>query len=328
MTNETVECYEYMNGRRTRRLSLEELSSEQIAPSPDRFVWIRLHEPDEDCLDRVRAEVGLHELAVEDAHHAHQRPKLEQYGAMLFLVVRTVERHVERSRMVTGEAHAFVGPGYLVTVRHGPHFHDGVIARVENRPDLLGHGPGAALWALLDFLVDSYSPVAELLESELDEIEEEVFSSGRVVRRTTSRLYELKRDLLTAKRAVFPLVQITGQLSDSEFDAVAAEMRPYFRDAHDHVVRLNEELERLNELHIGILEANLSLTSIRQNEVMKKLAGWAAILAAPTMIGGIFGMNFAYMPGLQAPWGFAATVAVMVGVAGALFAALRRSDWL
>jgi magnesium transporter len=328
MTNRMVDCYEYADGRRIRALSLDEVDCRRASESPDRFVWIRLHEPDEECLEQVRRKVGLHELAVEDAHHAHQRPKLERYDDMLFLVVRTVERHAERTRLTFGEAHAFLGPGYLVTVRHGPHYHDVVIPRVEERPDLLRYGNGSALYALLDFIADTYVPVGTDLENELDEIEDSVFANQRIERRTTARIYELKRDLLTAKRAVAPLVGITKHFSESTTASVAEELRPYFRDTHDHVVRMDETLDRLSELHAGILEANLSLTSLRQNEVMKKLAGWAAILAVPTMIGGIFGMNFTRMPGLEAPWGFAATITVMISLAAVLYAGLRRADWL
>lgn len=328
MKNNMVDCYEYADGRRIRELSLDEVDCGRADTPPDRFVWICLHEPDEDCLELIRRKVGLHELAVEDAHHAHQRPKLEHYDDMLFLVARTVERRNERNRLTFGEAHVFLGPGYLVTVRHGPRFHDQVIPHVEQRPDLLRYGSGSALYAALDFIVDSYSPVVLDLEAELNEIEEEVFATEHLKRSTTARLYQLKRDLLTANRAVFPLLGITKRLSEDETDSICEEMRKYFRDTHDHVVRVNEALDGLNELHAGVLEANLSLTSLRQNEVMKKLAGWAAILAVPTMIGGIFGMNFARMPGLQLEWGFAATITVMIVLAGVLFAGLRRADWL
>jgi magnesium transporter len=328
MTSRMADCWEYAEGRRARELSLDEVVCPDASAPPDRFVWIRLHEPDEECLEVVQKKVDLHELAVEDAHRAHQRPKLERYGETLFLVVRTVEPHADRSRLVFGEAHAFLGPGYLVTVRHGPHYHDVVVPRVEARADLLCYGPGFALYSLLDFIVDSYAPVAIDLEGELDEIEEEVFGSSHMRRHTTARLYELKRDLLTGKRAVYPLVDITKKLSEQVIESITDEARAYFRDVHDHVVRLAETLDSLSELHRGILEANLSLMSFRQNEVMKKLAGWAAILAIPTMLGGIFGMNFTAIPGLAWKWGFAATIAAMVALAALLYGGLRRADWL
>jgi magnesium transporter len=271
-------------------------------------------------------EFGLHELAVEDAHNAHQRPKLEEYGDSLFVVLRTAQ--LRDGTLEFGETHIFVGPRYVVTVRHGASLsYADVRARCERTPHLLKKGPGFVLYALMDFVVDHYFPIVDAYEERLGALEEQLFGDG-MSRDTTARIYELKRDLVALKRAVSPLIDVCNRLVRYDVGLIPEDTRLYFRDVYDHVVRINESLDNLRELLTTALEANLSLVSVRQNEVMKRLAAWAAILAVPTAIAGIYGMNFEFMPELHWRYGYAATMAVIVGTCAFLYAWFKRAGWL
>jgi magnesium transporter len=319
-----VNCAAYAGGRRVADVRIEDIS--EVLKQPDRFLWIGLHEPGEDLLRKVQQEFGLHDLAVEDALRAHQRPKLEIYGDSLFIVLRTAQLNREERRIDFGETHFFVGPRYIVSVRHGASLsYVEVRARCEATPHLLDKGPGFVLHALMDFIVDQYFPIVDALEDELQALEEEIFGES-FSRKTTTRIYRLQRDLVEVKRAVSPLVDICNRLM--RFDLIPEDTRPYFRDVYDHVIRINEMVDTLRELLTTALEANLSLVAVAQNEVMKKLTGWAAIIAVPTMVAGIYGMNFKFMPELDWRFGYPLVMAVTFGICGVLYARFKRAGWL
>ncbi len=321
-----VNCAAYADGRRVGDVAIEDIS--EVLKQDDRFVWIGLHEPSEALLRQVQEEFGLHDLAVEDAHSAHQRPKLEEYGDGLFVVLRTVRMKADDSGIEFGETHLFVGPSYVVSVRHGSaRSYAEVRARCESAPKLLRKGPAFVLYAIMDFVVDQYFPIVDALEERLEAIEAEIFEDVRE-HDLTQRIYELKRDLLALKRAVSPLIEICNRLVRFDVALIPEDTRPYFRDVYDHVIRINETIDTLRELLTGALEANLSLVSVAQNEVTKKLAGWAAILAVPTMIAGVYGMNFEHMPELGWRFGYPLVMAVTVSICGWLYWSFRRAGWL
>ncbi|MGH7856604.1 MAG: magnesium/cobalt transporter CorA, partial [Candidatus Binatia bacterium] len=307
--SEIVNCVAYAEGKRLGDVDIEDIS--EILRFQGQFIWIGLHEPDEPLLRQVQAEFGLHDLAVEDAHRAHQRPKLEEYGNSLFVVLRTAQMDGDAGRVQFGETHLFVGPRYVVSVRHGASLsYKDVRARCEASPQFLRQGPGFVLYAIMDFVVDRYFPIVDCLEGELEKLEEQLFG-GVSHRETTESIYNLKVELLNLKRAVSPLVEVCNRLVRFDSSFIPTETRLYFRDVYDHVIRINETVDMMRELLTGALEANLALASVRQNEVMKKLAGWAAILGVPTMIAGIYGMNFDVMPELRWSFGYPAVLGVM-----------------
>jgi len=323
-----VNCCAYADGRRVGDIRLEDVSEILPGEGGDRFVWIGLHEPDEKLLRQVQEEFGLHDLAVEDAHRAHQRPKLEEYGEALFMVLRTAQVSDQDAVLAFGETHLFVGPGYVVSVRHGASTsYAEVRARCESTPHLLRKGPGFVLYAIMDFIVDRYFPVVDALEERLEGLEEQIFDGG-MNRDTTARIYELKRDLLNLKRAVSPLIDICNRLVRFDLHLIPEDVRPYLRDVYDHAVRINEAMDNLRELLTSALEANLSLISVGQNEVTKKLAAWAAIIAVPTMIAGIYGMNFAHMPELTWTIGYPLALVVMLAFCAVLYWQFRKAGWL
>jgi magnesium transporter len=335
-----VNCVAYAGGRRISDVAIEDIS--EALKHADRFVWIGLHEPSEDLLRRVQEEFGLHDLAVEDARHAHQRPKIERYDDDLFVVLRTAQINPSQNRIEFGETHIFVGLRYVVSVRHGPsHPYVDVRKRCEATPQLLVQGSGFVLYALMDFVVDQYFPIVATLERQLDALEEQIFGE-EFTPETTARIYELRRDLLEVKRAVSPLVDICNRLMRFDLDVIPEDTRPYFRDVYDHVVRINELVDNLRELLSSAFEAQLSLISSKQieaaqqqshamqaqNEAMKQLAAWAAIIAVPTMIAGVYGMNFEFMPELRLRWGYPLIMLAMFGACGFLYYRFKRSGWL
>jgi magnesium transporter len=320
-----VNCAAYADGRRVADIDLEAVSD--WVAKDGHFVWIGLHEPSDEILKKLQEELGLHELAVEDARCAHQRPKLEEYGASLFVVLRTATCD-QQNAITFGETHIFIGERYVLSVRHGETLgYADVRARCESTPRLLRHGPGFVLYALMDSIVDRYFPVVDALEEDLERLEESIFAAN-VQRDVAHRIYELKGDVISAKRAVSPLIDVCNRLFRYDQALIAEEVRPYFRDVYDHVIRINETIDNLRELLTSALEANLSLVSIRQNEVMKRLAGWAAIFGAVTLMAGIWGMNFEDMPELHARWGYPFALGAMGLTAAALYAWLKRIDWL
>ena len=321
-----VNSVAYAGGLRIGEVAIPDIS--EVLKQPGRFVWIGLHEPDDEALAEIQQEFSLHDLAVEDAARAHQRPKLERYGDSLFVVLRTVHLDPTTGGIDFGETHLFVGSNYVVSVRHGPSLpYVEVRSRCEANPELLGKGPGFVLYALMDFIVDQYFPVVDAFEDKLEALEDNIFRQT-LTRETTERIYGLKRDLLEVKRAVVPLVDMCNRLVRVDVAVVPEDARVYFRDVYDHAIRINEMIDTLRELLTTALEANLSLISVSQNEDMKRLAGWAAIIAVPTMIAGVYGMNFKFMPELDWPFGYPVVMVIMFGVCGFLYYRFKRSGWL
>lgn len=323
--NEIINCVAYAQGQRTRVVELNMVH--EVLKETDQFVWIGLHEPSEEVLSEVQQEFSLHDLAVEDAHSAHQRPKLELYGDSLFVVLRTAQTKPDHHTDF-GETHFFVGTNYIVTVRHGSSIsYADVRARCETTPYLLRKGQGFVLYAIMDFIVDKYYPVVHELEQELELIEDKIFKE-KPTRETTQQIYQLKRELLEAKRAVSPLIEMCSRLTRTDIKCISEETRPYFRDVYDNVVRINEIVDNTRELLNTALEANFSLISISQNDVSKKFAGWAAIIAIPTMVAGFYGMNFKFMPEAEWEYGFYSVIVITICACMLAYYLFRKSGWL
>ena len=322
---EIINCAAYSQGRRVADVELHQVH--EVLKATDQFVWIGLHEPSEEVLSEVQHEFSLHDLAVEDAHNAHQRPKVELYGDSVFVVLRTAQINTEH-HMEFGETHFFVGPNFIVTVRHGSGVsYAEVRSRCESNPQLLKKGQGFALYAVMDFIVDQFYPVVHEMELELQGIEDMIFKE-KPSRETTEQIYQLKRELLEIRRAVSPLVDICNRLMRFDIKCISEETRPYFRDVYDHVVRINEMVENARELLNTALEANFSLISISQNDVSKKFAGWAAIIAVPTMVAGFYGMNFKFLPESEWEYGFYSVILFTVAACLLLYFLFKRSGWL
>ncbi|MRR11624.1 magnesium/cobalt transporter CorA [bacterium] len=316
----------YLRGVRVADVPISGISS--ALAHPDWFLWIGLYEPSEELLKSVQDALGLHDLAVEDAHTAHQRTKLDTYDDSLFLVLRTVRLEDAPRRLEFGETHVFVSTRYLVSVRHGSlKSHLGVRARCEAVPAQLARGSGFVLHALMDFIVDQYFPVVEVLEKELHALEQEIFA-GRFRSAITSRLYRLMRDLVSIKRAVSPLIDVSSHLARVECPVIPAETRPYFQDVNDHVLRINELIDTVHQLSATALNAHLALASVSQNEDTKRLAAWAAILAVPTMIAGLYGMNFENIPEIHWRFGYPVAMVFMSVACALLYRGFRKSGWL
>ena len=316
----------YAGGLRVGEVAIPDIS--EVLKQPNRFVWIGLHEPDAELLAEVQQEFSLHDLAVEDAALAHQRPKLERYGESLFVVLRTAHLDRATGEIEFGETHLFVGSNYVVSVRHGPSLpYVEVRSRCEANPDLLARGPSFVLYSLMDFIVDQYFPLVDALEDKLEALEDNIFRQT-LTRETTERIYQLKRMLLEVKRGVAPLVDMCNRLMRADTTLISDEVRPYFRDVYDHAIRINEMIDMLRELLTTALEANLSLVAVSQNDAMKRMAGWAAVIAVPTMIAGIYGMNFKFMPELDWLLGYPMAMAIMIGACGFLYYKFKRSGWL
>jgi magnesium transporter len=321
-----VDCAAYTGGSRVADVAIDQIG--RTLERNDRFVWMGLFEPEQDLLREVQQQFHLHDLAIEDAYNAHQRPKIEQYDTALFVVLRTAQLAIDSRRLEFGETHVFVGTNYVVTVRHGSQqSHVGLRARCESTPHLLSRGPAYVLYSLMDFVVDQFLPIVQHYDEQVQEIEEEILD-GVVTTESTARIYRLKRDLLALKRAVTPLVEVCNRLMRFDIPQIPEDTRPYFRDVYDHVVRVNEAIDAQRELLTTALEAKLSLMSVAQNENMKRLSAYAAMIAVPTMIAGIYGMNFEYMPELSWRYGYFGSLVVMALACGALFVGFRRSGWL
>ncbi len=319
-----VNCIAYhKDGRRIGDVTLDAISD--VLTEPGTFVWVGLHEPDEHLLLKLQDEFGLHDLAIEDAHAAHQRTKIETYGDSLFLVVQTAQ--LIDGHLAFGETHIFFGPRYLVTVRHGASLSYAPARRTcEHTPALLALGPSYALYGVLDFIVDNLLPIVREFREELQQLEQDIFAET-FKRSTVHRLYDMQRDLMTLRLAVAPLQDIISQLVRLHPQLIADELRPYFRDVYDHVFRVNESIGAMREMLAAAINVNLSLVTFGQNEVMKKLAGWAAMLAAPTLLTSWYGMNFTHMPELDKPWAYPTMITVMILVVGGIYLGLKRAKW-
>ena len=320
-----VNCVAYDTSGARREITLDAIS-DVLAADDGSFVWVGLHEPEDALLDKLQEEFALHDLAIEDAQHAHQRPKIETYGDSLFVVAHTAQ--LVNGRIAFGETHVFVGPRYLVTLRHGASLsYAPVRARAEREKELLSLGPGYALYAVLDFIVDNYLPIVDEFRDKLNELEQDIFAE--TYRRDTVRnLYDLKRELTRMRLAVAPLQDITGQLTRVHTQLVGEEMRLYYRDVYDHTLRVNDAVDTLREMLTAAMSVNLALVTVAQGEVVKRLAGWAGLLAAPTLIASWYGMNFVHMPELAGRWSYPVLIGATVAVMGVLFVLLRRARWI
>ena len=292
----------------------------------DGFAWIGLYEPTKDEFDSVAGEFGLHPLAVRDALRPHQRPKVERYGETLFVVIKAA-RYVEEKEVVEfGEVHAFVGPDFVVTVRYGETNQMEEVRRsLEGRPDLLRKGPYAVLYAIMDRIVDDYVPVVDGLANDIDEIEVEVFENQPDVSR---RIYELSREVIRFHQATQPLAGTLESLTQEETSDIDREVRGYLRDVQDRVLRVTDQAQGFRELLQNILSVNLTLASVNQNDQVKKISAWAAILIVPTLITGIYGMNFDFMPELHWMFGYPMALLLMLTISLILYWGFKRRGWL
>jgi magnesium transporter len=320
-----VNCAAYDRDGNRRDIGLGSIS-DVLAVDDGSFVWVGVYEPDEDILDQLQGAFDLHDLAVEDAHKAHQRSKIETYGNSLFIAIRTAQ-FVE-SRIRFGETHIFVGPRYLVTVRHGGSAsYAAARSRMEREPELLAHGPGAALYAVLDMVVDNYQPIVDEFSTDLNALEHDIFDDD-FHPNTVRELYDLKRELTRLRMSVSPLQDILGQLARTRSPMVSEEIQFYFRDVFDHAVRMNEVTDTLREMLTAAVSVNLSLVTVRQGEIVKRLGAWAALLAAPTLIASWYGMNFASMPELQGRYSYLLLIGVVAVACGVLYRLFKRARWL
>lgn len=320
-----INCVAYGRDGSRRDITLDAIS-DVLAVDDGSFVWVGLYEPEESLLDKLQEEFGLHDLAIEDAHNAHQRPKIEAYGQSLFIAAHTAQ--VVDGKLSFGETHIFVGPRYLVTVRHGSSLsYAPVRARCEREPELMAVGPSYGLYAVLDFIVDNFMPIVDEFREQLNALEQDIFAES-FRRETVAKLYQLKRDLTRMRLAVAPMQDITGQLTRVHIALVGEEMRLYFRDVFDHTLRVNDATDTLREMLTAAMSVNLALVTVAQGEIVKRLAGWAGLLAAPTLIASWYGMNFVHMPELGGRYSYWIMIGVTILVCSALFAALRRAKWL
>jgi magnesium transporter len=319
-----VNCVVYQEGRKLADIAKEGIS--EYVRRPDCFVWVALHNAHDAELAEMQEEFGLHELAVDDARQGHERPKIEEYGASVFAVLHTVEMSGGDLRL--GEVDIFVGSNYVLSVRsRTEQGFVGVRARCESEPELLRHGAGYVFYALMDTVVDRYFPVLDALETELERIEEQIFA-GDSARANIEALYGLKQKLMTLKHAAGPLLDGVGKLHGGRVPQVCQGTQEYFRDVYDHLVRINHSIDSIRDMVTTALSVNLSLITLQENETTKRLAAYAALVAVPTMIAGIYGMNFEHMPELGWYLGYPLVLGSMIGIDVYLFYRLRKAGWL
>ena len=319
-----LNCVVYENGVRLRDIAMHEIA--QHLGMPERFVWVALQDATEDELTCMQQQFELHELAVEDARHGHQRPKIEEYEDTLFTVLHLVR--YQDGELQVGEIDVFVGRDFVLSVRSKSEQRFlGVRSRAEREPHLLKFGPGYVLYALADAVVDRYFPVVDALESELEDIERTMFSN-QAARQNIERLYALKHKATELRHAVLPLIDAFGKLYGGRVPAFIVEIEDYFRDVHDHLLRVNGAIDTLRETIATAIQVNLSMVTIEQSDVGKRLAAWAAIFAVLTTLAGIWGMNFEHMPELQWKYGYPAVLALMATAAIVLYRRFRRLGWL
>jgi magnesium transporter len=319
-----VNCVVYQEGRKLADIDKREISN--YLARPGCFVWVAMKDATDAELEEMRGEFDLHELAVEDARHGHQRPKIEEYGDSLFVVLNTIEVSGDDFRI--GEVDIFVGRNYVLSVRQRTEQTLlGVRARAEREPELLRYGAGYVLYALMDAVVDRYFPVLEAVELELERIEDQLFS-GTSPRGNIETLYYVKQKLTTLKHVTGPLLEYTGRLYGGRVPQACAGLGEYFRDIHDHVIRLNQSIDTARDTVATAIQVNLAMITIGESEVTKRLAAYGALVAVPTMIAGIYGMNFRHMPELDWTLGYPLTIALMAGLDGWLWTRFKKSGWL
>jgi magnesium transporter len=319
-----INCAAYQDGRKLDDLSIDQIGA--YVNRPGCFVWVALRDPELQELAQMRREFGLHELAVEDAQKGHQRPKLDEYGESLFVVLHLVESAAEE--LLIGEVAVFVGRNYVVSARsHSAQHFLGVRERCEREPHLLKLGPGFVLYALMDTVVDRYFPIVDQLETELESIEDSIFTEG-AARKNIERLYALKRKAMVLKHAVAPLMEVLSKLYGGRTPVVCDGLHEYFRDVDDHLARINASIDTIRDTIATAIHVNLSMVAIEESEVTKRLAAWAGIFAVATAFAGIWGMNFSFMPELQWQWGYPVALGVIVAACGLVWWRFRRSGWL
>jgi magnesium transporter len=323
-----VNCVAYQNGRKLADIPVEDIS--EYVSRPDCFVWVALREPDESELELMAEEFGLHDLAVEDARKGHQRPKIEEYGDSLFAVIHTIEAVPSDSQLeiVTGEVAIFVGRNYILSVRRGTQQgFTSVRARAESEPENLAHGSGFVFYAIMDTIVDRYFPVLDALESDLERLEADIFSTAPT-RESIKHFYDLKHRLMVMKHAVTPLMEAVGKLFGGRVPPVCVGSQDYFRDVYDHLARINAAIESLREMLQTGISVSLTLISLGDSEVTKRLAAYGALITVPTLIAGVYGMNFDFMPELKWSFGYPLVVVAMVAIDVVLFFRFRKAGWL
>jgi magnesium transporter len=324
-----VDCAHYKDGKRQESgtIPLEEAAA--CARDEDKgWVWLGLLDPTPEEMEQVASQFGLHELAVEDASNLHQRPKMEDYGEDFFFVLHSASYDEAREVVELGEIHIFTGPSYVITARHGaPTELSRARKQLEARPDLLEAGPVAVLWSVLDKVVDDYRPVVDGIEDDISEVEERVFAGADD---QTSRVYFLKREIIQLFRAVHPILEPLSLLEGhtAPFDRIPDQLKPFFRDVHDHAQRIDDEIMGMRELLTSVLQANMAFVTVQQNDVVRKVSGWAAIITVPTFIASVYGMNFRHMPELSWLYGYPLALGLMVVCAVGLYAYFKRVDWL
>jgi len=319
-----VNCVAYHRGQKLSDIPLSEVRSH--LERPDCFVWVALKDPQPDELASLQDEFGLHELAVEDAQKGHQRPKLDEYGASLFVVLHLIEP--SGSDLQTGEVAIFVGPQYVISVRRDAQLgFTEVRRRCEQEPELLQHGPAYVLYALMDTIVDRYFPVLDALTEEIEGIEERIFA-GQSTRVQIEELYSLKRKLMILDHATVPLLEVAGKLHGGRVPPICSGLHDYFRDVYDHLLRLKQSIDSLRDMVATAISVHLSLITLQENEVTKRLAAYAGLVAVPTMVAGVYGMNFANMPGLQWAYGYHASLAAMVLIDVYLIYRFKKAKWM
>jgi len=323
-----VDCAHYRDGRRQQQAMMAPEDAARICAAPmSGFVWLGMVEPAPAELEHVQDIFGLHELAIEDAQSFHLRPKIEQYeDGVAFVVLRTARYHRERSVVEFGEIAIFIGPHFVITVRQGTasELHPARL-RLEARPQLLEHGPISVMWAILDQVVDDYAPVVEGLESDIEEIEQLVFAGAHA---PTQKIYLLRREVSDFFRAVHPLLGPAAAIAHGEVPVVGGPLRQYFRDVEDHLKLVNDEILAQRDMLSTILQANMAVLSVEQNDVVRKISSWAAIITVPTFVASFYGMNFEHMPELKWHYAYPAVVALMVVLAVVLYLAFKRARWI
>jgi magnesium transporter len=319
-----VSCVAYQDGKKIGDIDKKDISD--YVRRPEILLWVALYNPDPSELSEMQEEFGLHELAVEDAHHGHQRPKIEEYGDSLFAVLQTVD--AEDGDINIGEVDVFVGPNYVLSVRtHTEHGFAAVRARCEREPQLLRQGSGFVFYALMDAVVDRYFPALDALEAKLEAVEELIFS-GSSARSNIESLYGLKQKLMTLKHAAGPLLDASGKLHGGRVPQVCAGTQEYYRDVHDHLIRINQSIDSLRDMVTTAISVNLSLITLQENETTRRIAAYAALVAVPTMIAGVYGMNFKNMPELSWAFGYPLALSIMAILDSVLFYRLRKAGWL
>lgn len=322
-----VNCAAYQDGKKLADIPVEDIS--EYVSRPDCFVWVALLEPSTAELDLMQEEFGLHELAVEDARNHQQRPKLEEYGDTLFAVMRTIERGPPpEAGLIEGQISVFVGKNYVLTVRQqSQQGFSSIRARSEREPELLKRGSGYVFYALMDTVVDRYFPILDDLESRLEELETQMFQRTPT-RKGIEAFYSLKQEMMMLRHAVSPLAEVTSKLYGGRVPMSCSGLQEYFRDVFDHLMRLNAEIESMREMLQTAISVSLTLISITESEITKKLAGWGALITVPTLIAGIYGMNFAHMPELHWYFGYPFALGAMVGIDGYLWFKFRKAGWV